>query len=74
MAIRAFVDGAAIRTARNDVKAVVLHDAVGPNGESNPYERHVTVTDEGIVVDIVVGGEVVATASLEHHEILEWAG
>jgi len=72
--IRAWVDGQDAGVARNDVKAAVPLDAVGPNGESNPHERHVTVTHEGVIVDIVVDGEVVATASFEWHDLLDWDG
>jgi len=72
--IKAYVDGAEAGTAKNDVEAVVPLDACGQSGESRPYERHVKVTHEGVIVDIVVGGEVVETASFEHHELLDWDG
>lgn len=70
--IKAYVDGEGAGTANNDVKAVVPLTASGPRGENNPYERHVTVTHEGVIVDIVVDGEVVDTASLEWHDLLDW--
>lgn len=71
--IKVFVDGVEARVhALNDVKAVVLHDAVGRDGKSHPYERHVAVTDEGIVIDIVVDGEVAQTKCFDHSALLEW--
>jgi hypothetical protein len=70
--IKAEVDGAPAGTAKNGVKAIVPLDAVDGEGGSHPHERHYTVTHEGVVVDVVVDGEVVATASLEHHELLDW--
>lgn len=33
-------------------------------------ERHITVTHEGIVIDIIVAGEVVDTRSFEHDDLL----
>lgn len=70
--IRVYVDGDPTAAAHNDAKAIVPHDAVDHAGGSHPYERHITVTHEGIVIDIVLDGEVVETKSFEHHELLEW--
>jgi hypothetical protein len=70
--IVARVDGQLAGEANNDVEAVIPLDAVDPNGEGHPYERHVKITHEGIVVDIVVDGEVFVTASYEHHDLLDW--
>ena len=47
----------------NSVKAIIIDD--------NETERHVNVTDEGIIVDIVKEGRVVKTMSITHEEMLE---
>ena len=70
--IKAEVDGRDAGTALNGVKAMVPLDAVDEEGGSHPHERHVTVTHEGVIVDIVVDGEVVATASLGWEDLLDW--
>lgn len=70
--IKALADGREVGTAKNDVKAICFLDATDANGGSHPHERHITVTDEGIVVDIVVDGEVVESKSIEHHELIDW--
>ncbi len=67
--IKALVDGREVGTAKNDVKAICFLEA--PRG-LGAHERHITVTDEGIVVDIVVNGEVVESRSVEHHELIDW--
>jgi hypothetical protein len=72
--IKALVDGNEAGVAHNDVKAVCSLDAVDAAGESHPHERHYTVTDEGVIVDIVVDGEVVASKSFEHNDLLDWSG
>lgn len=70
--IKAEVDGRDAGTANNGVKAVVPLDACDEVGGSHPYERHVTVTHEGVVIDIVENGEVVETRSFEHCDLLDW--
>lgn len=70
--IVALVDGKPAGEAKNDVEAIVPLNAVGPKGESNPYERHVKVTHEGVVIDIVVDGEVVESKCFDHFDLLEW--
>lgn len=70
--IKAYVDGKPVGTANNDVEAVVPLTASGPNMENNPYERHVKVTHEGVIVDIVVDGEVVESRSFDHSDLLDW--
>lgn len=72
--IQAYVDGSRRGLAMNDVKAVVPLDACDASGGSHPHERHVTVTHEGVVIDIVVDGEVVESKCFEHHELLDWEG
>jgi len=45
----------------NGAKVVLVEDG---------YERHVNVTSEGIIIDIVVNGEVEATTTFEHDDLL----
>jgi hypothetical protein len=54
------VDGGKPIEVDNDVK-VILGDG---------KERHITVTHEGIVIDLVDGGEVVQTRSDTHDKLL----
>ncbi len=64
--IKAFVDEA------QNARVIVPHDAVAKDMSSHPYERHITVTHEGIVIDIVVDGEIVESSSWEHHDLLDY--
>jgi hypothetical protein len=54
------VDGGDDREVLNEVK-VIFGDG---------RERHITITHEGIVVDLIEGGEVVETRSIAHEELL----
>ena len=38
--------------------------------EDNGFERHYTISDEGLISDIVEDGEVVNTKSWEHDDLL----
>ena len=59
------VDGKKIvqRKALNFVKVVITDD--------DGIARHITVTDEGIIIDLVKEGEIVATTSYGHVHLLE---
>jgi hypothetical protein len=59
----ASIDGEKAQEVLNEVK-VILGDG---------RERHITITHEGIVVDLVERGEVVQTLSVAHFEMLDWA-
>lgn len=56
----AIVDGTSQIEATNDVKVVIGCGS----------ERHITVTHEGIIVDLVENGEITATFSITHEELL----
>jgi hypothetical protein len=64
--MRVEIDGDIVANAiKNDVKAVMVE----PGG----YDRHLTVTHEGVIVDIVnrKTGRVVATKSFQHSDMLD---
>lgn len=72
--IKVLVDEEEVGTALNAAKAICSLDAVDAAGGSHPHERHYTVTDEGVIVDIVVDGEVIKTKSFDHNDLLDWTG
>ena len=57
--------GKSIAEVRNSAKAIIIGD--------DGTERHVNMTDEGIIVDIVRKGKVIKTISITHEELLESA-
>lgn len=56
------IDGGEAKEVLNDVRIVF--------GEGK--ERHVIVTHEGVVVDLIDGGEIVDTWNEQHEDILCW--
>jgi hypothetical protein len=63
--MKASIDGRRAAKVLNDCKVVFA------SGEALDLERHVTVTPEGVIVDLVNdSGEVVATRSMTHDELL----
>jgi hypothetical protein len=62
MTLKVLIDGMVTRVALNDVKVII--EAGGG------FERHVTVSAEGIIEDLVRDGEVQDTMYQEHDELL----
>ena len=56
--MEALLDGLERITVLNDVKVIIP--------EHGGLERHVTVTLEGIIIDLVQNGEIVHTISYAH--------
>lgn len=54
-------DGSTAYEVLNEVK-IILGDG---------RERHIAVTHEGVVVDLVEGGEIIDTQSIMHDELIE---
>lgn len=59
--MKVLIDGKEVK-CQNDVK--IIHDIEGD-------ELHVTCTHEGVVTDVVSGGEVIGTSSIEAKDIYE---
>lgn len=66
--MRVEIDSGKARTALNAVKVIFVFDPLDP---PISRERHVTVTHEGIIVDIVEGGEVISSRAFEHDDLLD---
>jgi hypothetical protein len=62
MTLKVLIDGVEGGAALNDVKVIVA--------SRNGFERHVTVSAEGIIEDLVRDGEVWDTMYQEHDELL----
>lgn len=60
-ALKISVDGGAPTFPLNDVKVMVIDD--------DGVERHYTITHEGVILDTVCDGDVVATRPYEHGDL-----
>jgi hypothetical protein len=63
MTLKVLIDGVEVGVALNDVKVIVV--------AGGGFERHVTVSAEGIIEDLVRDGEVWDTMYQEHDELLD---
>lgn len=67
MPFKVMIDGKLVK-ARNDVKVIWEDDEDGVGGKA---ETHLTATDEGIVVDFIIGGEVDDTTSRTVDQLID---
>ena len=59
--IKVSLDDDTTLLVRNHCKVIIKGD----------IERHITVTDEGLIVDLIADGEVIASRHFLHEDLLE---